>query len=184
MPGIVVLSDPLSAEEHLALGVAYERKGETDLAIREYERALRKGGESFRARVNLGNALLAKTEYGKARDEYRKALAIRPGDPEAANNLAWTAVLSGEGLGEAEGLMEEVVSREGNRTATFLDTLGVVRMRLGRTSAAQEALNDAESACLRGGEAACSGEVLGEIRRHQRELRDRIHPPPRGSLVE
>ena len=34
LPRIIVLEDPLSPEEHLNLGVAYERKGELDGAIR------------------------------------------------------------------------------------------------------------------------------------------------------
>ena len=55
IPRIIVLSDPLNAAEHVELGVAYERKGELDLARREYERALRKDGKLYRARVNLGN---------------------------------------------------------------------------------------------------------------------------------
>ena len=37
IPRIIVLSDPLTAAEHVELGVAYERKGEVDLARREYE---------------------------------------------------------------------------------------------------------------------------------------------------
>lgn len=184
---MIFLSDPLTAQEHLALGVAYERQGKQDLAIREYQRALRKDAEFFQARVNLGNVLLAKKEFGKAREEYGKALAIRPGDPEAANNLAWTAVLSGERLEEAHEMMEKVVSREGegrSRSATLLDTLGMVRMRLGMTSAADEAFVEAERACIEGGDSACPGEVLREIRAHREELGGRNDPPPKGPLVE
>ncbi len=167
MPRIIVLSDPLSAEEHLALGVAYERSGKFDLAIREYERALRKDKEFFQARVNLGNVWLAKKDYGKAEEEYRKALAIRPGDPEATNNLAWAAIFSGERMEEAAAGMEAVLSRPGNRTAPLLDTLGVLRMRLGRSDAAEEAFAEAESVCLDAGEPACPGEILQEIRDHR-----------------
>ncbi len=74
IPRIIVLEDPLTAPEHVELGVAYERKGELDLAQREYERALRKDAKFYRARVNLGNIFLAKKEYGKARKEYLLAL--------------------------------------------------------------------------------------------------------------
>jgi len=110
IPKIIVLEDPLTAAEHVDLGVAYERKGELDLAQREYERALRKDGKSYRARVNLGNIFLAKKEYGKAREAYLRALELRPGDAEATNNLSWAAIFSGEGIDEALGRMEAVVS--------------------------------------------------------------------------
>jgi len=169
MPRIIVLTDPLTAEEHLALGVAYERNGEFDLAIREYERALRKEKDFFQARVNLGNARLAKKEYGKAEEEYRKALEVRPGDPEATNNLAWAAIFSGERVEEAAARMEAVLSRPENRTATLFDTLGVLRKRLGRTAAAEEAFAEAEALCL--GEQGCPAETLREIRDH-RESRE------------
>ena len=110
VPRIIVLEDPLTAAEHVELGVAYERKGELDLALREYERALRKDGKFYRARVNLGNIFLAKKEFGKAREEYLLALELRPGDAEATNNLSWAAILSGEGIEEALARMEAVVS--------------------------------------------------------------------------
>ena len=110
IPRIIVLEDPLTAAEHVELGVAYERKGELDLALREYERALRKDGKFYRARVNLGNIFLAKKEYGKAREEYLLALELRPGDAEATNNLSWAAIFSGEGIDEALARMEAVVS--------------------------------------------------------------------------
>ena len=110
IPRIIVLEDPLTASEHVELGVAYERKGELDLARREYERALLKDNKFFRARLNLGNIFLAKKEYGKARDEYLLALGLRPGDAEATNNLSWAAIFSGEGIDEALARMEAVVS--------------------------------------------------------------------------
>jgi len=184
MPRIIVLEDPLTAEEHLELGVAYERSGEYDLAIREYERALRKDRESFQARVNLGNVRLAKKEYGKAREEYREALRIRPGDPEATNNLAWAAILSGEEREEAAAGMEAVLSREENRTATLLDTLGVLRMRMGQPAAAKEAFDEAERRCLEAGVPGCPDGTLREIRDHRAGRNGQIPPSALPPLVE
>src|SRR5659263_445422 len=132
IPKIIILEDPLTAAEHVELGVAYERKGELDLARREYERALRKDGKFYRARLNLGNIFLTKKEYGKAREEYLLALELRPGDAEATNNLSWAAIFSGEGIDEALARMESVVSIPTGRQANLLDTLGVLRMRANR----------------------------------------------------
>lgn len=190
IPKIIVLEDPLNAAEHVELGVAYERKGELDLARREYERALLKDRKFYRARLNLGNIFLAKKEYGKAREEYLLALELRPGDAEAANNLSWAAIFSGEGIDEALARMESVVSGHGGRRATLLDTLGVLRMNANRPGAAEEAFALAEALCRQAGvapreglteEAPCPDEVLREIEDHRGELRRRFPSPSPGS---
>lgn len=186
IPRIIVLEDPLSAAEHVDLGVAYERKGELDLARREYERALIKDTNFYRARVNLGNVFLAKKEYGKARREYLLALELRPGDAEATNNLSWTAISSGEGIDEALARMESAVSGPGGRSAILLDTLGVLRMRSNRPDAAAEAFDLAGALCREAGvtpreemngDAACPDELRREIEDHREELRRRFPPP-------
>jgi len=41
-PGIVILEDPLTAREHVDLGLSYELQGRMDLAEREYLKAARK----------------------------------------------------------------------------------------------------------------------------------------------
>jgi Tfp pilus assembly protein PilF len=183
IPKIIVLEDPLSATEHVELGVAYERKGELDLAQREYERALRKDGKLYRARVNLGNVFLAKKEYGKAREEYLLALELRPGDADATNNLSWAAILSGEGIDEALARMESVITGPGGRQPTYLDTLGVLRMRANRPGPAEEAFAQADALCRQAGaapkegvngEAQCPEGVLREIEAHREELRRRF----------
>ena len=183
VPRIIVLSDPLTAAEHVELGVAYERKGEFDLARREYESALRKDKKFYRARVNLGNVFLAKKEYGKAGEEYLRALEARPGDAEATNNLSWAAVLSGEGIVEALARMESVVSGPEGRRPAFLDTLGVLRMHANRPAEAEEAFALAETLCRQAGAAPkegasagppCPDEVLREIEDHRKELRGRF----------
>jgi tetratricopeptide (TPR) repeat protein len=202
VPRIIVLSDPLSAAEHVELGVAYERKGELDLARREYERALRKDRTFYRARVNLGNIFLAKKEYGKAREEYLLALELRPGDAEATNNLSWAAIFSGEGIDKALARMEAVVSAPlatpiggtpparsskwggpSDRRPILLDTLGVLRMRANHPGPAEEAFALAEALCREAGAAPreglngfapCPEEVLREIEDHRKELRSRF----------
>jgi Tfp pilus assembly protein PilF len=186
VPKIIVLEDPLTAAEHVDLGVAYERKGELDLALREYDRALRKDKGMYRARVNRGNVFLAKKEYGKAREEYLRVLDRRPGDAEATNNLSWAAIFSGEGIDEALERMESVVSGQEGRRPTLLDTLGVLRMRANRPGPAAEAFAMAEALCRQAG-AVPPGDVNGggpcpeavrrEIDDHREELRRRFPPP-------
>ena len=187
IPKIIVLEDPLTAAEHVDLGVAYERKGELDLAQREYERALLKDRKLFRARLNLGNIFLAKKEYGKARGEYLRALELRPGDADATNNLSWAAIFSGEGIDDALARMESVVSAPSGRQPTLLDTLGVLRMNANRPVPAEEAFAQAEKLCREATgapkeglkeDAPCPAEVLKEIEDHRKELRRRFPSLP------
>jgi two-component SAPR family response regulator len=39
LPRILVLHDPLNSQEHIDLGVSYEKRGEFSAAIKEYEEA-------------------------------------------------------------------------------------------------------------------------------------------------
>ncbi|HWS15504.1 MAG TPA: tetratricopeptide repeat protein, partial [Candidatus Methylomirabilis sp.] len=151
VPRIIVLEDPLTVDEHVTLGVAYERKGELAPAAREYGRALKKDGKSFRARVNLGNVRLAEKKYGEAREEYLKALELRPADPEATNNLAWAAIHSGDGREEALRRLDAVLAaRESSPpprdglTPSLLDTRGVLLTRLARFAEAESSFARAE----------------------------------------
>lgn len=194
VPKIIVLEDPLSADERVALGVTYERKGELGPAAREYERALKKDGKSFRARLNLGNVRLAEKRYGEARREYLAALSLRPADPEATNNLAWAAILSGNDREEALRRVDAVLAaREAHPppgdglTPSLLDTRGVLLTRLARFAEAESAFERAEAACLAPGDLpgtggstpspACPESVLLEIRAHREELGN-VRPSP------
>ncbi len=176
MPKIIVLEDPLSADEHVALGVSYEKKGSLDLAAREYERALKKDPSSFHARFNLGNVRLAEKRYDAAREEYLKALELRPGDPDAINNLSWAAILSGVGREDALQRMEAVLSDAARRSPPLLDTLGVLLGELSRLADAEGAFAEAQARCD-AGDPACTESVRTEIRGHRDALRARRPVP-------
>jgi tetratricopeptide (TPR) repeat protein len=178
VPKIIVLEDPLSADEHLTLGVAYERKGELDLAAREYEAALKKAPASFQARFNLGNVRLAQKRYGAAREEYLEALELRPADPEATNNLAWAAIFSGKDREDALRRMESVLESPKRRSPPLLDTLGVLLGEFSRPVEAERAFAEAERMCD-AGDPACTDAVAKEIREHRESLRVRF-PAPAG----
>jgi Flp pilus assembly protein TadD len=180
VPKIIVLEDPLSADEHVTLGVAYERKGELDLAAREYEAALKKDKAFFQARVNLGNVRLARKQYDAAREEYLEALALRPADPVATNNLAWAAILSGKEREDALRRMESVLANPKRRSPPLLDTLGVLLGEFSRPVEAERAFAEAERMCG-AGDPACTDPVAKEIREHRETLRVRFPAPAGGA---
>jgi tetratricopeptide (TPR) repeat protein len=180
VPKIIVLEDPLSPDEHVTLGVAYERKGELEPAAREYERALSKDPAFFQARVNLGNVRLAQKRYGEARQEYLAALELRPGDPEATNNLAWAAIFSGKDREDALRRMEAALANPKRRSPPLLDTLGVLLGELSRPLEAERAFAEAERMCG-AGDPACTEAVAKEIREHREAVRNRFPAPAGGA---
>jgi tetratricopeptide (TPR) repeat protein len=124
MPRIMIISDPLSAEEHLQLGIAYEKKGEFDNAIREYEAAEKK---TPRAYYYLGNAHFQKREFGKAEFYYKKAINKEASNADAYNNLAWLYCVQEKNLIEAEGLALKAMELNPAKKDTYQDTLERIR---------------------------------------------------------
>ncbi len=100
-PRLYVLKDPLTAEEHLNLGVSYEEKGELDNAIKEYRLASKKLPLAY---LYLGNVHFLKKEWAEAEKYYKEAIQKDPQNADAYNNLAWLYYTKGENLKEAEDL--------------------------------------------------------------------------------
>jgi Flp pilus assembly protein TadD len=99
LPKVTVIDDPLEKAEHLSLGLAYEKDGETELAEREYRLAQPLPVAS----LALGNLFFHKGDLPKAENYYRQALA-REKLPQAANNLAWLYLTEGRKLEKAREL--------------------------------------------------------------------------------
>ena len=173
MPKIIVLTDPLSADEHTVLGAAYEKEGKLELASREYERALKKDPGAFHARFNMGNIRLAEKRYDAAKEHYLKALEVRPDDPRAANNLAWAAILSGVGLEDALGRLLSALEEKALRLPPYLDTLGVLLGEMSRVSEAREVFDEALGLCL-ALDPSCTEAVYAELQEHREALAGRL----------
>lgn len=125
LPRVGVYKDPLTAEEHLKLGLAYEQKGETDLARREYTEAAR---DTPHGHLYLANLHFSTGEMREAEAHYRKALAGLPDDPTVCNNLAWLLLQENRSLDEAERLAQRAVERAApEQRSGFEDTLKRIR---------------------------------------------------------
>jgi len=124
LPRIIILKDPLTPEEHLNLGVAYEKQGEFDPAIKEYKAAAKKLPV---ADLYLGNVYFQKKELGKAEAYYKKAIKNDPRNADACNNLAWLYYTKRENLEEAEHLALKAIDLNPSKENIYQDTLEKIR---------------------------------------------------------
>jgi tetratricopeptide (TPR) repeat protein len=123
LPRIAILHDPLSPEEHVNLGVAYEKRGELDAALKEYKAAAK---QMPLAHLYMGNVYFQQEQMTKARKAYEKAID-KTESAEAYNNLAWLYYTTdATKLDEAEQLALKATERAPQSEA-FKDTLRKIR---------------------------------------------------------
>jgi tetratricopeptide (TPR) repeat protein len=126
IPRIIVLHDPLSPEEHINLGLTYEKRGETEEAIEEYKKAAKDLPTAY---LYLGNIYYEKGEYSVAERYYRKVIENNPDLADAYNNLAWMFYCSGTNLKEAEELSQKALELDPSN-ANYKDTFKAIGERI------------------------------------------------------
>jgi tetratricopeptide (TPR) repeat protein len=104
LPKVTVIDDPLDKQEHLTLGLAYEKDGQLELAEREYKLAR----PLAQANYALGNLNFQKGKSAEARKFYQEALRVDK-LPAASNNLAWLILTEGGDLNQARQLALQAV---------------------------------------------------------------------------
>ena len=124
LPRITILKDPLTPEEHLNLGVAYEKKGELDQAIAQYRLAAKKLPLAY---LHMGNAYFQKDEWAEAERYYKKAIEKDPKNADAYNNLAWLYYVKHENLDLAESLALKAIELNPSKENIYKDTLEKIR---------------------------------------------------------
>ena len=126
LPRIGFYDDPLSSDEHIKLGVSYERDGNFELAEREYNEALK---DTPMAHFYLGNFYFEQNQFDKAEREYRTALR-QVDEKDAApiyNNLAWMMHTQGKNSDEAVSLARKAVElATPEQRPTFENTLNSI----------------------------------------------------------
>jgi Tfp pilus assembly protein PilF len=124
LPRIIILKDPLTPEEHLNLGVAYEKKGDLDHAIAEYKIAAKKLPLAY---LYIGNAYFQKKEWVEAERSYEKVIEKDPKNADAHNNLAWLYYTKHENLDLAESLALKAIELNPSKGDIYKDTLERIR---------------------------------------------------------
>ncbi len=111
IPKIIVIDDPLTAQQHNDLGVAYEEKGDFDLAGKEYEKAIKKNREWVIPYLNLGHLYYRQDELDQAERALREGMRVKGDHPELLNNLAWVLMEKGQ-LEQAKALIDKAIAIE------------------------------------------------------------------------
>ena len=124
IPRITIIRDPLTPEEHINLGVAYEKEGEFDQAIREYQAAAKKLPIAF---LYLGNAYFLRNDWDRAEIFFKKAIEKDAKNAAAHNNLAWLYYQRGKNLEQAEALAQKALELDPSKDSIYTDTLEKVR---------------------------------------------------------
>ena len=168
IPRIIILHDPLSAQEHLQLGIIYESQGDQDLAISEYRRALKKGGGLPEAQFRLGNIYYQQKNYAAAETAYSMALRGDDGNAPLLNNLANLYLRRAKKLREAEALVQKAIEMDPPRRAVYLDTLGAIYLARGDYLAALDSYKTAERIVLEG------SPLQSQLRAHRKQVEDQL----------
>jgi tetratricopeptide (TPR) repeat protein len=104
--------------------VAYERNGEFDNALKEYEEASPKLPI---AHLYMGNIFFLKKEYKKAEHSYKKMIAEDPRNADAHNNLAWLYYSLRLNLRDAEALARRAMELNPEKKDIYEDTVLKIR---------------------------------------------------------
>ena len=111
IPQIIVIDDPLTAEQHNDLGVAYEEKGDFALAGKEYEKAIKKNRDWVIPYLNLGHLYYRQDKLDQAERALREGLRVKGDHPDLLNNLAWILMEKGQ-LKDAKALIDKAIAIE------------------------------------------------------------------------
>ncbi len=145
-PQLVRHSDPLTPEQHLQLGAAYETQGLKENAGQQYASALHGDKKNIPALIAIGNLAFERGELKKAEACYRRVLRLDPNHAGANNNLAMVFLSRGKDLDKAERHAQMALKQEGPLRPYVLDTLASIYIQQDRRSEAWKILDEADAA--------------------------------------
>lgn len=143
LPRIIILNDPLSVEEHNNLGGIYESQQKYELAAEQYHAALKKDPKSVSSLLLLGDLSFRMKNYSVAETAYKKAIKLQPGNGDIYNDLCWVYLEQHTASDMAEALVAKALTASPEHRAYYLDTMGVVLLRMGKTKESITVLKEA-----------------------------------------
>ncbi len=130
--------EPENPEAYLNLGLIYhDYLPDIDLAILNYNEALKREAGYVAAHSNLGNLLMQQGREDEAIEHYRAAIAIQPGFVQARFGLA-QALAMREAYTEAEAIYLETLENPTLYEAEVRNKLATLYRKLGRLDEAVE----------------------------------------------
>jgi tetratricopeptide (TPR) repeat protein len=125
------------------LGLLYEESGLNDLAVLNYEKAIKEDDTTALYFFNLGNVYLKTKDYSKAVAYYNKAIEIDKQYADAYNNIAYSLYLDGRNLDMAEDYIKKALTLKSDKKAYYYDTLGLIYKKRKAYKQAREYFNRA-----------------------------------------
>lgn len=143
LPKVIVLHDPLSADEHAKLGRIYESQGKDELALAEYKSGIKKDKNNIDLWRFLAELSYRLGDLKTAERGFEKTTVLQPGNGDLYNNLAWVYIKQRRNLEKAEALTRKAMQLKPENRPYYQDTLGVVLLGQGKVEEAVRALEEA-----------------------------------------
>jgi tetratricopeptide (TPR) repeat protein len=162
---------PRYPEAYFNLGRAFLANNQPDVAVDCFQRALSMDASVADTHCKLANALSQLHRQAEAISEYSKALQLRPGMDEAANNLAWLlATCPDRSLRDgprAVALARQASEHSKGQNPVILGTLAGAYAEAGRLSEAVEAAQRAKQLALAQNNPALAAALDGQLKKYQ-----------------
>jgi tetratricopeptide (TPR) repeat protein len=104
---------PKPALHEFEKGVKADQQGKAEDSIRHYRKAVELAPDFYAARNNLGSALLAKSQFPQAQEQFEKVVQVNPSDAAAYFNMANLYLLKSE-YGPADEWVNRGLQKEPN----------------------------------------------------------------------
>ena len=131
------------AELRLQLAVGYFQHGQTDVAMQEINQALA-ADPNYADAYNLrGLIYMRQDDAAQAEDSFRRAIAIKPRDPDTRHNYGWLLCQQkryGDAMGQFAAALAVPTYQDAAKT---LMTQGVCQIQAGDRAAAEKSLTQA-----------------------------------------